>query len=247
MEDSRILFQATPELYANLPQYLPFMMDEPTDPHLQQQQQQQLQTLLWQQQQQQLQHQQMLHHQSQQHLAAVNTGNAANSYVAMIQERFRHRPDVYPRFQQILQSYSRGADQQVFQRVQELFQGHDDLIAQFEVFLAEESANTQPVQQPQRPARMNKREKRAARQDARRAPRSTRTDGAYGNDQVVEESEPKSNLRIVSFPAGSERQISVFERIKQALSAEAWSQLLRSLNLFSNDIVSRPELVCYLP
>jgi histone deacetylase complex regulatory component SIN3 len=51
----------------------------------------------------------------------------------------------------------------------------------------------------------------------------------------------------IIYPAGSEKELALFEKIKLFTTKQQWLQFLKSLNLFSNDIVTRPELIrmCY--
>lgn len=44
---------------------------------------------------------------------------------------------------------------------------------------------------------------------------------------------------VVSYPAGSEKEIAMFEKIKQVTPRAVWVQLLKTLNLYAHDIINR--------
>lgn len=53
---------------------------------------------------------------------------------------------------------------------------------------------------------------------------------------------------VVSYPAGSEKEIAMFEKIKQVTPRAVWVQLLKTLNLYAHDIINRclslPYVAC---
>lgn len=46
-----------------------------------------------------------------------------------------------------------------------------------------------------------------------------------------------------TYPPGSEKELMFFEKIKAYTTKSQWIQFLKALNLFANDIITRPELV----
>lgn len=49
--------------------------------------------------------------------------------------------------------------------------------------------------------------------------------------------------KTVIYPSNSEKELAFFDRIKQWCEKKQWLQILKTLNLYSNDIITRPELI----
>jgi len=52
-----------------------------------------------------------------------------------------------------------------------------------------------------------------------------------------------SHAARVSYPPGSEKELSLLERMKSLSTKAQWIQFLKALNLFANDLVNRGELI----
>lgn len=53
----------------------------------------------------------------------------------------------------------------------------------------------------------------------------------------------ESRLPAITYPPSCDKELTLFERMKQASSKAQWVQFLKALNLFAHDIISRSELL----
>lgn len=155
----------------------------------------------------------------------------AITYVNKIKERFANDERVYKAFLEILNMYRKGQKTiyQVYDEVALLFRNHPDLLAEFTFFLPNSTAP--PVGPSRRPG--------LGGQGGARRPAAG---GAYG-------SAPKASARRALPPLRRDdpkvqRELAFFEKVKQRLrSSEAYTDFLKCINLFAEDVITKQELV----
>ncbi len=119
---------------------------------------------------------------------------------------------------------------EVYQRVQKLFSGQPDLLDEFKYFLPDNQGGHHPT--PKRPSAKKKPQAaRAPPQQQSRDQRKDRTDGkkpsavsAAGGGAASAASEKQPKVRTVSYPQGSEKDIQLMDKIKQAVTKPQWIQ-----------------------
>jgi paired amphipathic helix protein Sin3a len=136
----------------------------------------------------------------------------------------------------------------VYDRIQRLFGDHPDLLREFSYFLPDtqgEMGGRQLLSNKQRAKQQRQRERQEAR-GAAGASSCAGGGGGGGGDYDDDEDERRAaapKTRTVSYPAGSEKEIALFERIKQTVPRLVWTQFLRTLNLYACDVLTRQEMV----
>jgi paired amphipathic helix protein Sin3a len=154
----------------------------------------------------------------------------AITYVNKIKERFANDERVYKAFLEILNMYRKGHKTiyNVYDEVALLFRNHQDLLAEFTFFLPNSTApSTGP---PRRPA--------GGGQVGARRPAG----GPYA-------SAPKAAARRALPPLRRDdpkvqRELAFFDKVKQRLrSSEAYTDFLKCINLFAEDVITKQELV----
>lgn len=145
----------------------------------------------------------------------------AITYVNKIKQRFTNDERVYKAFLEILNMYRKGLKTitNVYEEVALLFRNHNDLLAEFTYFLPD---NNPPAAQPRRPLPPPRRQPGYGPiKTARRAPPPLRRD------------DPKV-----------QREIAFFDKVKNRLrNKDAYTDFLKCLNLFAEDVISKQELV----
>ena len=162
---------------------------------------------------------------------------------------------------------------EVYQRVQKLFGDHEDLLLEFKHFLPDNNSNTNAAPKRGPKAKTKKAQKppygepkgktrRTKDRSADAPPPITQVpvpkkaipassgyqradkDKALAQQQAQQaQQQPGTGKRAVYYPAGSQKELALLEKIKQTVTRSQWTQLLKCLNLFSIEIVSRTELV----
>ena len=158
-----------------------------------------------------------------------NLDNALN-YVNKIKQRFADsNPEVYTVFLEILQTYQRGARTiaEVYDEISELFATEPDLLEEFQTFLPESVAVSQ--------ARSRKRS-RAVAESGGGAGGSGRGGGGGGGVGGRALKRAKAEL-------AADDEIGFFNAVKRRMTPTAYSDFLKVLNLFSNQILSTAEVV----
>lgn len=148
----------------------------------------------------------------------------AITYVNKIKQRFANDERVYKAFLEILNLYRKGQKTiaNVYEEVAVIFRNHNDLLAEFTYFLPDNSA---PAAQPRRAMPAQRRAMGGAYgavpKAARRAPPPLRRD------------DPKV-----------QRELAFFEKVKHRIrNKDAYTDFLKCLNLFAEDVISKQELV----
>lgn len=83
------------------------------------------------------------------------------------------------------------------------------------------------------------------------APVAASSSGHHGSSQKKHDGhrehrhhrDRESRLPAITYPPSCDKELTLFERMKQASSKAQWVQFLKALNLFAHDIISRSELL----
>eukprot|EP00798_Chlamydomonas_sp_ICE-L_P007940 gene7940-1154_t len=180
----------------------------------------------------------------------------AITYVNKIKIRFASDERIYKAFLEILNKYRKGQKtiSNVYQEVAVLFSHHQDLLDEFTYFLPDNSQPQPPVRgrQPRPVPTVNRgtviRGRTGPTAPSPADPRSVhkrkaakRADegfkAGYGTPAYEREEEPAIRPAL-------NKELQFFDRIKQRLrNRDAYTDLLKCLNLYSQEIVSRHELM----
>jgi len=177
-------------------------------------------------------------------------------YVTTIKERFKHDPDTYKRFLEILHTYQQESKsiKLVLDAVSQLFCDHSDLLREF-IFFLPDTVQPQAKDQLERAVQENERNRskliqrpyghgssatQAMEQEARR-----RYDERHRLPITRAEKERKSSKRSRSTLSSGATESLFFEKVRDLLpSRELWNELLKCLDLYSQEVLSRNELLC---
>jgi len=153
----------------------------------------------------------------------------AKNYVSKIRKRFKHSPKTYQQFLNILQNYQEEQKtvKEVYEQVQRLFQGHNDLLEEFARFLPDPDAPAVPEPLP--------RNVKPSRNIARKPPRRGSKD--EGEPPQVRRDKP----RFFSGP-GYKDEMEFFKQLKSRMPQTQWEDFLKLLNMFNQNIVNAMEL-----
>uniref|UniRef100_A0A7S3QMC6 Histone deacetylase interacting domain-containing protein n=1 Tax=Dunaliella tertiolecta TaxID=3047 RepID=A0A7S3QMC6_DUNTE len=178
----------------------------------------------------------------------------AISYVNKIKTRFSNDERVYKAFLEILNMYRKGQKtiSNVYEEVAILFSSHQDLLDEFTYFLPD---NNGPL-----PANMRGASMRMGMAGRGRGDKAAGGSMAAGTDHSrlmhkrkaarkaeegfrrMDEEDPYAAARRGQLPLT--RELQFLERVKARLrSRESYSDFLKCLNLYAQDIISRQELV----
>lgn len=198
--------------------------------------------------------------------------NHAVQYVAKIKHRFRDTPEIYAEFLDILHDYqAKRTIEEVYKRVQKLFAGQHDLLYEFKYFLPDNAfANAQAAKQkptPKPPRTSKSKTKTSTAVSAEPSPTAAdavtkksrpptkiaKATAAAASTSAARAARniPQSTIQTVNgrlkktviYPAGSEKELALFDRLKQWCDKRQWMAILKALNLYAQDILTRPELV----
>ncbi|ORX62697.1 hypothetical protein DM01DRAFT_1003788 [Hesseltinella vesiculosa] len=185
--------------------------------------------------------------------------NHAINYVNKIKNRFSGEPDVYKQFLEILQTYQKEQRpiQEVYSQVQTLFNGDNDLLAEFKQFLPDSSGP--PAVYTSAPASGNRKglvmvpglpSVGAPPTSRRKRPttmiQSGLTKRSKLRDDEIQTSEVRSGLveEDVIRPFVSGEEVEFFERAKKYIGSKVtYNAFLKVLNLFSQQVVDQNVLV----
>lgn len=149
----------------------------------------------------------------------------ARSYVKKIKQRFQTQPHIYKAFLEVLHTFSRDHQSlsSVYERVAQLFEGHDDLLEEFTQFLPDTAAPemSEPVYSP------------------------------IKTRQSVAKTEEKSKMQV--FPSQKEKpsirgsygtyeELNYFFKIKQTLPKTDYEEFLKILELFNAEALTPVDL-----
>ncbi|KAI8337219.1 hypothetical protein BC941DRAFT_352947 [Chlamydoabsidia padenii] len=156
--------------------------------------------------------------------------NHAINYVNKIKNRFSSDPDIYKQFLEILQTYQKEQRpiQEVYSQVQVLFNGDNDLLAEFKQFLPDTTGGRKKRANTMLAPGLSKRSK-------------------LQNKLDTQTSEVRSGMSLdqeMVRPFVSGEEVEFFERVKKYIGSKAtYNAFLKVLNLFSQQIVDQNVLV----
>eukprot|EP01083_Nonionella_stella_P261422 890156_1 len=181
--------------------------------------------------------------------------NHAVQYVAQIKERFSRQPQIYEEFLDILHDFQAkqkeiegnvgyqnqdqmdAAIEEVKHRIRVLFQGHQDLMQRFTFFLPDRARDDMGGNDASK--RLRSRQQRGVQ----------RRNGPYSREETPQKMRrrPERGRRTdkfnVNLPINTDGELILFENMKEDIPQNVYASFLRLLNMFSNDIISRHELV----
>ncbi|CAD7696877.1 unnamed protein product [Ostreobium quekettii] len=166
----------------------------------------------------------------------------AITYINRIKARFAHDERVYKNFLEILCCFRQGRMDihRVYREVADLFRNHEDLLEEFGYFLPDHSQAVEPgggqeiVSPPSRAMQQLSAQSHAALESSYPRRRSARqaTDGAAGRRVGTRDS------------LDYDREARFFEEVRGRLNnREAYSDLLKCINLYAQDVISKSELL----
>jgi len=154
----------------------------------------------------------------------------AKNYVSKIRKRFKHSPKTYQQFLNILQNYQEEQKtvKEVYEQVQRLFQGHNDLLTEFARFLPDPDAPV-PPDQP-----------RAAKPTTRVQPRKPPARRGSKDEEPM----PPTRREKPRFSPGPgfKDEMEFFKQFKSRAEPGQWEAFVKLLNMFNNQVVSATEL-----
>lgn len=196
--------------------------------------------------------------------------NQAISYVNKIKTRFANQPEVYRTFLEILRAYQQeGRDiSEVYGAVRDLFKNDLDLLDEFQNFLPDVNNQVQPAgitaqdiqqrqmyEQQQQQQRAMKRQYQSSQVDSQAIPMKQRG-GQLQHQTAYQRFESRSGMmrHPTQFAAPSApssiaqyspaQEFEFFERVKKSLAnRQTYSEFLKLLNLFNQDIIDVGMLV----
>ena len=168
------------------------------------------------------------HAQAPRGLAAADAARPGPTRARPSQTRFIADERVYKSFLEILNLYRKGQKsiKQVYSQVSTLFANQPDLLEEFTNFLPDSQA----------PAAEAKKAARAPKARAAAPPAKNQRKGAKGKKEADGEGGDKKSSAI-------KKELEFFDKVKSRLrNREQYSEFLKCLNLFSQEIINRSEL-----
>eukprot|EP01080_Neovahlkampfia_damariscottae_P009115 gene9115-1205_t len=156
----------------------------------------------------------------------------AIQYVTKIKSRFENNLEDYRTFLKILTSYQQNQItlKKVYEQVSELFKSHPDLLAEFLQFL--------PVNMRDPPVSQKKEKKRVGPKPA------PTTGGTKRTSARRQEENKKNNSDMNTLSLETHATAQLFESIKKQLNNdETYQEFLKCVNLFSNGVIGKQELI----
>ncbi|CAD7699293.1 unnamed protein product [Ostreobium quekettii] len=166
----------------------------------------------------------------------------AITYINRIKARFAHDERVYKNFLEILCCFRQGRMDihRVYREVADLFRNHEDLLEEFGYFLPDHSQAVEPgggqeiVSPPSRAMQQLSAQSHAALESSYPRRRSARqaVEGGAGRRMGTRDS------------LDYDREVRFFEEVRSRLNnREAYSDLLKCINLYAQDVISKSELL----
>ena len=161
----------------------------------------------------------------------------AIKFVNKIKKRFTSDTDVYKKFLEILQNYSKMQRspygiKEVYAKVSDLFKDQPDLLQEFKHFLPDVRGDANAVDSAQ--TAQSKASKKS--QQAKRA----------ASKRKAKKEREKEKAQQVT-PALTKSEKGFFQTIKQALkNDELYHEILKCLHLYTEDLISRDEMLTLL-
>jgi len=179
----------------------------------------------------------------------------ARNYVKKIKMRFFQQPHIYKAFLEILHTYHKEQHtiKDVYEQVATLFRDHPDLLDEFTGFLPDPMANQGAPVTGAAP-RQNKKATRAKGKTEKviEKPVIEKTERVEKRKPPQSQAAPATRKREKAptfgpddkVPNGSYEELNFFYRVKQRLNNQSlYTEFLKCLNMFSQGIVSKVELV----
>ncbi|CEP19155.1 hypothetical protein [Parasitella parasitica] len=183
--------------------------------------------------------------------------NHAINYVNRIKNRFAHNPNIYKQFLEVLQTYQKEQKPigEVFEQVRYLFNGADDLLEEFKLFLPEITSSSTPSSSSQyqqlSPPLYDTNStshigfKRVSSPVKQKKNHATKKAKLYQETYLQEEEDTVSySLFDPQRPSVSAEEIDLFDRIKKYIGNKpSYEEFLKLLNLYTQEIVDMDTLV----
>jgi paired amphipathic helix protein Sin3a len=184
--------------------------------------------------------------------------NHAINYVNKIKNRFSNDPETYKQFLEILQTYQKEQKpiQEVYAQVQILFNGANDLLAEFKQFLPDTSQPPQDLFSGSVPSSASslKSGTKIKKRQVNGLPRQKRTKTHHTTGKLLDHHHMlTSDVRrspivlptsLEDGPVISAMETEFFDRVKKFIgNKQTYHNFLRELNLFSQQVIDANALV----
>ena len=164
--------------------------------------------------------------------------NHAINYVNKIKNRFSNDPETYKHFLEILQTYQKEQQpiQEVYAQVQILFNGANDLLAEFKQFLPDTSANVATTN-----------EKKMKKRSLSGLPKQHKKSKIH-HHKMMEMSDMRRSPVMTPLqeirPMITEEEAAFFEKVKKYMgNKSSYHSFLRVIHLFSQQILDANGLI----
>lgn len=183
--------------------------------------------------------------------------NHAINYVNKIKNRFSNDPETYKHFLEILQTYQKEQQpiQEVYAQVQILFNGANDLLAEFKQFLPDTSQQQQQQQQATTPGdyamSKSQQQKMKKRTLSGLTKQPKRSKSSHHSNKLLEHHLSDIRRSPIILPQGDDvrpvvsiEEAEFFEKVKKYIGNKTtYHAFLRILNLFSQQILDANMLI----
>merc|ERR1719399_104347 len=184
----------------------------------------------------------------------------AINYVTKIKTRFAKQPETYKAFLEILHTYQKEQKtiKEVYEQVSTLFKNHSDLLGEFSQFLPdgspEASSAAQPTPKPSKGKPINPAAERSAvgvkqpvvqRATNKLSVRQQAEEERYWQKRKGSRKEepPKRAQEEPRQPANRSPEAEFFSKCRSRMPKPLYLELLKCLNLYSQQILERSELL----
>eukprot|EP01119_Soliformovum_irregulare_P017282 TRINITY_DN5110_c0_g3_i1.p1 TRINITY_DN5110_c0_g3~~TRINITY_DN5110_c0_g3_i1.p1 ORF type:complete len:1099 (+),score=261.83 TRINITY_DN5110_c0_g3_i1:72-3299(+) len=156
----------------------------------------------------------------------------ARNYVKKIKMRFALHPHTYKAFLDILHTYHKEqhTTTEVYEQVSKLFKQHPDLLEEFSQFLPDPMAAPNQATSQTKPAK-------------KPAPRKPKQEKALPEPKLREAAAPRKKETRESSSKSSNEEVNFFQKVKARVSQQQYYEFLKCINLFSQGITTRMELI----
>ncbi|RCI04557.1 Transcriptional regulatory protein sin3 [Rhizopus stolonifer] len=177
--------------------------------------------------------------------------NHAINYVNKIKNRFSNDPDTYKQFLEILQTYQKEQKpiQEVYAQVQILFNGANDLLAEFKQFLPDTSQQQQPVPAEYYTPKGKLKKKAMAGLSKQKRVKTHHPTSSKGEHMITSDVRSGrqpivSTSHLEDGPIISLVEVEFFDRVKRHIgNKQSYYSFLRILNMFSQQVFDANTLI----
>jgi paired amphipathic helix protein Sin3a len=164
----------------------------------------------------------------------------ARNYVKKIKQRFALQPHIYKAFLEILHTYHKEQHtiKDVYDQVANLFANHPDLLDEFTQFLPDPIPPSQQQQQAAAP-RAAKPPRGGPRKTPGRLPAPIPAEVTTRAKRRAEPAKVEEKQTLIN---GTPEELAFFSKVKTKLNTKRYSEFLKCLNLYNQEIISRMEL-----